>query len=453
MSTDLTESLRRRFDGELIEPSDPHYDETRRLFNGRIDRRPALIARCRRVDDVLAAVNHAGERGLPLSVYGGGHGLDGAAVTDDALLIDLRPMREIQIDPRRRRATVEPGVTWGELDAATQAHGLAVTGARGPSIGVTGFTLGGGSGWLERSLGLACDNLISAEIITADGRLLTASDTEHPDLLWALRGGGAGTGVVTQLELGLHPVGPTVLAGQILHPRERAAELLALLRDFTADAPAELGIGSALVLLPDAPQLPEPLRGAPVIGCTVCFNGDPAAGERLLAPLGSFGTPIIARVAPVPYIEAQRLLSSPSGDRYHAESAYLEDLDDTRIATLIEHAGRAQSPGSEVVLLPWTGAIHHRQDSPLPRPRGWLVHVLAHWTDSADDHHEIAWAHSTRDAIAPSSTAAFPNLSSRHHPTADFGPDASERLHAIRRHYNPDSTMAKPGTPPHASTT
>jgi FAD binding domain len=429
--------LTHHFDGELINPSDNRYDEGRRLFNGRYDRRPALIARCRRVDDVIAAVAFAGERNLPVCVRSSGHGFGGDALRDGALALDLRPMRRISIDPQRRRAVVEPGATWGELDAATQAHGVAVTGARGASIGVVGFTTGGGSGWLERGLGLACDNLVSAEVVTGDGRLLSAAEDQHDDLLWGLRGGGPGSGVITQIELALHRVGPQVLAGQILHPISHAPDLLEFLGQYLPSTPEQLGLGAALVVLPDLPSLPPQLRGRRVIGVTACWHGDLPEGERVLRPLRKSAAPIVDRIAPMSYVEAQRLLESPPGHRYHSESAYFPALDDERIAQLVAHANAAKSPGDEIVVLPWTGALLRNPPGPLPRPPGWLVHILAQWRSPTDDASQQSWAQTARQAIAEADSAAFPNLCTASEDMRDFGKETARRIAHIRRNYDP----------------
>jgi FAD/FMN-containing dehydrogenase len=430
----------RRIAVELIEVGDAGYDDARRLFNGRLDRHPVAIARCARVDDVIAATQYAAERGLTLAVRGSGHGFGGQAVRDGALVLDVRAMRDVRIDARRRRATVEPGVTWAELDAATQARGLAVTGARKSTIGVVGSTLGGGSGWLERRLGLTSDNLLAAELVTAEGRLLAVGEDEHPELFWALRGAGAGLGVVTELELALHPIGPTVLGGRLLHAQERAAEALAIYRDLLVDAPDALGAGCALIRLPALPALPEPLRGRAAIGFTVCCAGDMAACERALAPLRTFAAPLEDRIAPLPYVQAQRLLDtvSPPGYRYHAESLYLDALTDTAIATLVEHAAAAPSPGEELIVLPWDAAIARGSAGPLPRRPGWSLQLLADWTDPRDDEAQLGWVHAVRAALAPPDAGGFPNFASEPDLRRTCGPQAFARLEQITHCYDPD---------------
>ena len=262
------------FRGALLHPGDDEYDEARKVFNGMIDRSPALIARCADADDVVAAVNLAREENLPLSVYGGGHSVTGSAVCDDGVCVDLRAMKGLDIDVEAATARAEGGLTWGELDAATQEHGLAVTGGRVSTTGVGGLALGSGSGWLERKLGFTCDNLVKAEVVTADGRQVVASDTENPDLFWAIRGGGGNFGVVTAFHFQLHPIGPIVFGGLLMYPAVAGRELVRFWRDFMLEAPDEVGSGLAFICAPPEEFVPEPVRGQPVIGVVLCYSGD-----------------------------------------------------------------------------------------------------------------------------------------------------------------------------------
>jgi FAD/FMN-containing dehydrogenase len=261
------------FGGEIVGLRHPRYDELRKVFNGMIDRRPALIARCTNARDVSAAVRFARDRGLPVSVYGGGHNVTGNAVCDDGVTIDLRPMKRIEIDPEARTCRAAAGLTWGELDAATQEHGLAVTGGRMSTTGVGGLVLGAGSGWIERKCGYTVDNLLSVETVTADGQIVTASEYGHPDLFWGSRGGGGNFGVATSFEFRLHPIGPTVLGGMLLYPAPMAAAVLRNFSDVMADAPDEVGAGVALLTAPTEPFVPQPVRGRPVVGMIVCYAG------------------------------------------------------------------------------------------------------------------------------------------------------------------------------------
>jgi pimeloyl-ACP methyl ester carboxylesterase len=293
------------FWGEIVDRGDPRYDQLRKVFNGMIDRRPALIARCTGARDVSAAVGFARDTGLPVSVYGGGHNVTGNAVCDDGITIDLRPMKGIEIDPRGRTCRAQAGLTWGEFDAATQEHGLAVTGGRMSTTGLGGLVLGGGSGWIERKYGYSVDNLLLVETITADERIWTASERENPELFWGTRGGGGNFGVVTSFEFGLHPIGPTVLAGMLLYPASMAAAVLRNFCDAMADAPDEVGSGVCLLTAPPEKFVPAPVRGRPAVGVLVCYAGDVEAGEATLRPLREFGPPAIDLVRPMPYVALQ----------------------------------------------------------------------------------------------------------------------------------------------------
>src|SRR6266540_3661466 len=303
------------FGGELVHPGDAEYDDTRSVFNGMIDRKPALIARCTGADDVVSVVNLAREKDIPLSVYGGGHGVTGAAVVDAGICIDLRTMNRIDVDPDQRIARIEGGARWGEIDAATQEHGLAVTGGRVTTTGIGGLALGSGSGWLERKLGFTCDNLLEAEVVTADGRKVVASADENPDLFWGLRGGGGNFGIVTAFHLRLHPIGPIVLGGMLMYPSAMARELVSFWRDFMLAAPDEVGSGLAFITAPPEDFVPEPVRGQPVIGCILCYAGPVEDAERALAPLREFGPPGLDLVEPMPYTAVQQLIdaANPKG--------------------------------------------------------------------------------------------------------------------------------------------
>ncbi len=279
------------FAGDLIKPADPGYDDARRVFNAMWDRRPAAIVRCRGVADVVDAVGLAARRRLPASVYGGGHGVTGRAVLDGGIVIDLREMRAVHVDPATHVARVQGGATWRDVDRETQLFGLAVTGGRVSTTGVAGLTLGGGSGWLERRCGYTVDNMLAANVVTADGRVVRASPGENADLFWGLRGGGGNFGVVTDFEFLLHPVGPIVLGGMLLFPGDRGAEVLHAFRALMADAPDELGAGVAFITAPPEDFVPEAARGKLACGVVVCWSGDPAEGEAAIAPCGSSARP------------------------------------------------------------------------------------------------------------------------------------------------------------------
>ena len=347
------------FSGTLIHPGDGEYDEARKVFNGMIDRSPALIARCANADDVAKTVNLARDEDLPLSVYGGGHGVTGAAVCDAGICLDLRGMRQVAVDPGGRTARVEGGATWSELDAATQEHGLAVTGGRVSTTGVGGLALGSGSGWLERSLGFTTDNLLAAEVVTADGRKVTASPDQNPDLFWALRGGGGNFGVVTAFHLRLHPVGPIVLGGMLMFPAAVAPDLVRLYRDFMLKAPDEVGTGLAFITAPPEEFVPEPVRGTPVIGIVCCYNGPIEEGVEALRPLREFQPIGLDMVEPMPYVAVQQLLDPPAikGTQNYWTADFFADLPDEAVDVLVEHATKPVSPLTQVILVPGGGAI------------------------------------------------------------------------------------------------
>jgi hypothetical protein len=348
--------------GPVLRSGDDGYGEARRVWNGMIDRKPALIVRCTGAADVIAAVNFAREHRLLVAVRGGGHNVAGTAVCDGGIVVDLSPMKGIRVDPVARTAWAQPGVLWGEFDHETQAFGLATPGGIVTHTGIAGLTLGGGIGWLMRKHGLTCDNLLAADVVTAAGQLLHASPQEHPDLFWGLCGGGGNFGIVTSFEYRLHPVGPQVLAGVLLHTAERAGEVLRFYRDYIAAVPDELTTIVNLRKAPPAPFLPPHLHGRPVVIIGVCYAGDIAAGERVLAPLRAFGAPLIDLIRPTAYTAHQGLFdaSVPHGLRYYWKSEYLAALSDQAIDTLVAHAWQAPSPTSYTIMFQLGGPSNGR---------------------------------------------------------------------------------------------
>src|SRR3954468_4953600 len=345
--------------GRLIRPDDWGYDEARAIWNGAHDRRPALIVRCAGVADVMRAVDFARSEDLRIAVRGGGHSIPGFSTVDGGVVIDLSAMRSVHVDPVRRTAIAEGGCTWADFDHETQAFGLAVTGGLVSSTGIAGFTLGGGIGWLMRKGGLACDNLIGADVVTADGRLVHASEDENPELLWGLRGGGGNFGVVTSLEFSLHPVGPTVLAGGIFYAGERAAEVLRFFRDWTRDMPDEMTALANLTTAPPAPFLPEYIHGKPVVAVLGMYAGDPEAGQAVVQPLKDLGDPVADLIGPIPYVGMQSLIDAlwaPGAQNYMA-SAYMDGLDDEAIAAALEYHAAVPSPQSEMHFQHFGGAV------------------------------------------------------------------------------------------------
>ncbi len=436
------------FSGSLLQQGDDGYDEARRLFNGMIDRYPAVIARCGTADDVVAAVNHAREQGLPLSVYGGGHGVTGSAVVDDGLCVDLRPMKGVEVDPERCVARIEAGLTWGELDAATQQHGLAVTGGRVSSTGVIGLALGSGSGWLERKYGFTCDNLVEAEIVTADGRRVTASASENPDLFWAIRGGGGNFGIVTAFTLNVHPVGPIVLGGLLVFPPPLAVEVIKNWSEFLKTAPDEFGSGVAFITAPPADFVPKPVQGQPVMGVVICYVGPVEEGEKVLAPLRAFGPPALDLVQPMPYVAVQQLLdeANPKGMQNYWTADFFDDLPDEAIETLVGIATQPVSPLTQIILLPGGGAISRvgEEDTAFgQRDAQWNIHYLSMWPDPADSEPNIAYTRNLAGALKPWTTGrVYLNLigdEGIHRVEASFGPQKYARLQQIKSTWDPEN--------------
>jgi FAD/FMN-containing dehydrogenase len=440
------------FQGELLRPGDERYDEARRVWNGAIDRRPALIASCGSAADVAAALDLARERELQVAVRGGGHSVAGWSVCDDGLVIDLSPMRGIEVDPDAGTARAGGGVLWGELDAATQAHGLATVGGIVTHTGVAGLTLGGGIGWLMRRHGATVDNLLAADVVTADGDLLRASESEHPDLFWGLRGGGGNFGIVTSFEYRLHEIGPTVLGGPIYYPLEDGPEVLRHYRDVIADAPDELTTILNLRMAPPLPFIPEELHGRPVVMVAVCYAGDLERGEAVLAPLRSFGSPLVDAVGPRPYVELQRTFdpSAPHGWHYHWRSWELPPLTDAAIDTLVEQAARITSPRSYIIVFQLGGAVARVGDDETAygqRDAAHNVNINAVWLEGdpeADRH--VSWVHECYAALEPHAGGrAYVNFladEGADRVRAAYGAANHDRLVALKRHYDPTNVLS-----------
>jgi FAD/FMN-containing dehydrogenase len=387
---------------------------------------------------------------MPVSVYGGGHGVTGSAVVDDGICIDLRGLDRVVVDPVARTARVGGGATWGAVDAATQEFGLAVTAGRVSDTGVGGLTVGSGSGWLERALGYTCDNLVEAQVVTADGRIVTASPTENPDLFWAIRGGGGNFGVVTEFVFRLHPVGPIVLGGMLMYPAAVAGDLVRFWRDFMTGAPDEVGSGVAFVTAPPLDFVPEPVRGRPVVGVFVCYAGDPATGAEVMAPLLGYGPPAVSMVQPMPYVAVQRLLDegNPKGMRNYWTADFLAELGDETVDTLVSHATAPCSPLSQVILVAGGGAIARVPDDATAlgqRDAPWNVHYLSMWADPADDDLNIEHTRSMAQAMRPWATGrVYLNYIGEEGPgrvEAAYGPEKYARLQQIKRSWDPDNVF------------
>lgn len=400
------ESLRSGLQGELSSPGDTGYEEARAIWNGMIDRHPRWVVRSAGAADVVAAVNFAREHDLLLSVRGGGHNVAGTAVGDGGLMIDLSPMRAIHVDPDHRVARVEPGINWGDLDRETQPFGLAVPGGIVSATGVAGLTLGGGFGWLSRKWGLTSDSLLAADVVTADGRLLRASKAENRDLFWAIRGGGGNFGIVTAFEFTLHPVGPEVMAGLIFYPLEDAREVLEFYREFTEQAPDELGSMAVLRMAPPAPFLPKQVHGQPVIAVGVCYAGTVEDGAEAVRPLKEFGSPLVDLIVPRPFAAFQTILdsASPSGRRYYWKSEYFSELPEDACQYLIDYAANLSSPLTAVLLFQLGGAISRVDEHETAagnRQAAYVLNIQTAWEDPEQTGTHIEWTRAFWRALQP----------------------------------------------------
>ncbi|MEV7522314.1 FAD-binding oxidoreductase [Streptomyces sp. NPDC091371] len=397
------------FRGRLISADHADYDTARAVWNGAVDRHPKLIARCGGTADVVAAVRFARDHGLAIAVRGGGHNVAGTAVCDDGIVIDLSAMRAARVDPAGRTARVQGGALWGDVDRATQAHGLATTGGIVSHTGVAGLTLGGGIGFLMRKHGLAVDNLLAAEVVTAEGGIVRASAEEHPDLFWALRGGGGNFGVVTEFRFTLHPVGPTVLAGPVFWAAEDTADVLRFYRDFAAAAPDELGTVVRLGTVPPLPAVPEHLHGRPAIAVACCHAGAVEDGERAVRALRRFGTPLVDLVSPTPYADFQSGLDDTvrHGWHYYWKAANLTGLSDDTIAVVADHAYGARSPRSYAAMFHMGGAVARIPRDATAYSGREVAHNIvidAVWLPHESAEHaatETAWARRFLQALRP----------------------------------------------------
>jgi hypothetical protein len=435
--------------GEALQPGDPGYDDARMLWNGLFDKRPAVIVRCANADDVVLAVNFAREQGLEAAVKGGGHSPAGNSSCDDGVMIDLTPMKGIEIDPEARTVKAQPGLTWAEFDAATQEHGLAVTGGRFSTTGISGLMLGSGSGWLERKCGLTGDNLIAAEMVTADGRLVRASQDENPDLFWGLRGGSGNFGIVTSFELRLHEVGPVVYGGLMACMPERAVEILTFMRDYMADAPDDLGAGVAFVSAPPEPFVPEEMHFKPIVGVVICWTGSPEEGERVVAPIREVAQPVMDMVGPMPYTALQSMLDGggPYGTRAYMKAEFFDgDMSDEAIEKLAKHGAKRAGPMAQLLLEPLGGAIRRvgEDDTALGRRDvKWCFHALALWleSDEASEAAHKSWARGLSEDMQPHTMPGvylnFVGDEGEERVRSTYGPEKYARLQALKDKYDP----------------
>ena len=443
------EQLRNTVGGQVITPADPDYEEARRVWNGMIDCHPALIVRCASTDDVVAAVKFGRDHDLIVSVRGGSHSTPGYSTCDDGIVIDLGPLNRVDVDPEARTARVGGGATWGHMDAATQEHGLAVTGGRVSDTGVGGLATGSGSGWLERMYGVTCESMLSAEVVTADGSVVRASPDENPELFWGVRGGGGNFGVVTEFEFRLHPVGPIVLGGMLVYPRERAKEVLRFYRDFIEQAPDEVGGGAALITAPPEEFVPEALRGQPAIGIVFIYVGPVEDGEQAVRPLREGTDPLIDMVQPMPYVALQQMLDAgnPRGVRENFKVDWVKQLPDEAIDEIVEQAERLPAPFGQLIMAPQGGAMSRMDGSAmaLNAPDApWAYFCLSMWMDPSQDDQNRDWARGFAQAMKSYEVGTpYPNFIAADEGSArlrsSYGPEKYERLVALKRKWDPDN--------------
>ncbi len=409
IADDAFQALRAAFKGAIVAPADPAYDDTRKIWNAMIERRPGLILRCTGTADVVQALRFAREHKLLMSVRGGGHNIAGLALCEGGLLIDLSPMRGVWVDTEAKTARVQAGCTLGDVDRETQLHGLAAVLGFVSATGVAGLTVGGGFGYLSRRHGWTCDTVTAMEVVTAQAEVLRVSATENPDLFWALRGGGGNFGIVTSFEYQLFPVGPQILGGAIAWRGEDARQVLQAYRDFTAKAPRELTSVAALRIAPPAPWLPKEIHGKPMVAIFICHTGKIEDGEALLAPLRKLGTPVADIVTRRPYTQMQSLLDAtqPAGRRYYWKSHYLSGIDPALIDHAVDHAARIVSPFSAILMFQIQGALNDLPAEHSPagnRDAAYVLNIAGSWDSANDDRANIDWARACFEATRGCST-------------------------------------------------
>ncbi len=439
------QELSMAFRGQLIREGDSEYDEARQVWNAMIDKRPALIARCTDVADVMAALAFAREMGLPVAIRGAGHNIAGNALCDGGVVIDQSGMKAVRVDPEARRAWVEPGATLGDLDHATQAFGLATPVGINSTTGVAGLTLGGGIGWLSRKYGLSCDNLVSADVVTADGEFLQASEDENADLFWAIRGGGGNFGIVTGFEFKLYPVGPEVLSGLIVYPFNQAKSVLTQYRDFVKTAPDDLTVWAVARLAPPLPFLPTEVHGTPVLALAVFYAGDIGEGEKLIEPLRKLGTVLGEHIGPQPYTAWQQAfdpLLAP-GSRNYWKSHNFAEFSDAVIDSIVEYGNKLPSTQCEI----FVGALGGQAGRVAPdamayphRDANFVMNVHGRWETAQEDERGIGWARDLFAASAPYATGGvyvnFMTEEETDRVRGAYGPNY-ERLVELKTKYDP----------------
>jgi FAD/FMN-containing dehydrogenase len=431
------EKLQTGLTGQLIFPENDAYNRVRTLWNAMVDKHPAVIAQCFGTADVISCVNFARERDLLVAIRGGGHNVAGNGSCDRGFVIDLSRMKGIRVKPKEQTARAQAGVVWGELDRETQSFGLATTGGFVPSTGIAGLTLGGGLGYLGRRFGLTCDNLLSADVVTADGNLRVADSNENQDLFWGLRGGGGNFGIVTSFKYKLHPVGPMILGGLILHPMEKAREVARFYREFTADSPEDLTTHLGFLTSPD---------GHPVVCFIVCYSGDKDRGEKTIQPLRKFGSPIADTVQQMPYLALQAMGSDlyPPGRLNYWKSSFVRELSDAAVETILAHFAQVPSPYSVVAIEQIGGAIKRvgKDETAFgDRSADYSLIITGAWTDRLENEKNIHWARSFFDAMQPlaldSVYVNYLDAGEEGRVKNAYGSDHYKKLAVLKNRYDP----------------
>jgi FAD/FMN-containing dehydrogenase len=441
--------FRAKFGGQLILPGEESYEEARKVWNGMIDRHPAIVARCSNTADVMLAVDFARENGLLVAVRGGGHNVAGFGTCDDGLVIDLSLMKAIQVDPKSRIARAQPGLTWGEFDRATQSHGLATPGGLVSSTGIAGFTLGGGIGWLLHKYGMTIDNLISAEVVKADGEVVMASESQNADLFWGIRGGGGNFGIVTSFEYRLHPVGPNVFAGALMYDAVKAGEILDFYAKWAPSTPDELTTMAEFATVPIDPSVPQDMQGRKTLAIAMCYVGSSAEeGRKAVKPLYDFSKPDIDLLGEIPYVQFQSMFDAlvPKGIRSYWKTAYIAELSREAIEAFTRAATGLPTPSSAIDIhhvkgapsriAPGQAAFSHR-DTP------YIVNIIGLWKEQNEDRTGIDWVRATWNSLQPFSTGAtyvnFMSSEAEDQVRAAYGPEKYVKLSALKRKYDPSN--------------
>jgi hypothetical protein len=432
--------------GKLILPEDNEYEDMRKVWNGMIDKHPALITLCTDVEDVICAVQFASSHNLLVAVRGGGHNVAGFGTCDGGIVIDLSLMKGVEIDISSRTARAQGGVTWGEFDKATQEHNLATTGGLVSTTGIAGFTLGGGIGWLMRKHGLALDNLLSVEMVTADCKHIKANEDENTELFWAVRGGGGNFGIVTEFTFQLHPVGPNIFGGAIFHPLAKAKQVLQFYREWVRTLPDEMTTMAAFLSAPPAPFVPQPLRGTLMVAIALCHIGSMEQGQEIVRPLREFIPPAIDLLGPHPYVGLQGMFdaSAPKGILSYWKTEYLHGLEDDVINTLVEGAGKMRSPFSAMHIHHVEGAVSRVRPETTAfghRSAPFILNLIGEWSDAAETDSNIAWVRETWKAVQSHGTGSvylnFLDKDDSPRLKTAYGAEKFARLVALKNKYDP----------------